>query len=57
MGIIGQNCKKWVGCSTPQRVIIKTKDIQEAHEASIQYMGKEWLFKKLPLQNFKKDIG
>ena len=49
--------QKWVGCSTPQGVIIKTKDIQEAYEASIQYMGKEWLFKKLPLQNFKKDIG
>ncbi|WP_158656691.1 hypothetical protein [Helicobacter bilis] len=56
MGIIGQNCKNGLG-STPQGVIIKTKDIQEAYEASIQYMGKEWLFKKLPLQNFKKNIG
>lgn len=48
--------QKWVGCGTPQRVIIKARDIQEAYKTYMQYVGEEWLLKKLPLQNFKKDI-
>ena len=48
--------QKWIACGAPQRVIIKTKDIQEAYKAYTQYAGEEWLLEKLPLQNFKQDI-